>query len=223
MCCQGSVDTTLIEEFIDNLLETLKIRKLSISQFKIKLRVIFDDANIMNNKEQIRKKLLSILIDDNDSNQGKEFQEKFSYEIFDKTELIKKNINIYLYPILKDKEISDESFYDLCKEKYGDMFNYEQFYKELLHVITFYTRDINKFLLEFLSDQYEKDLITQMNNEHFSKENIELFVNKFIPKEDMIKNKSWTERVAPFKTEAIFKGIGIDNFKNIRQNLINFH
>jgi hypothetical protein len=221
-CCQTVTEEYLIDDILIDLLKTLLLRKFSDDQMKIRLKNIYantDDTS--SNKKELKKKLETLSIDQDDKNQAIDFHVRFMKELFDKCgDLNRKNLIIFLYPLLNNNDNkSDDNFYGSLIEKFGDSFNFDEFQKELISLVEFYTYDLNNVLEDFLTIKEEKEYIKKITEAAFSKKNIKKFVDSIMKREDLIKTGVWKDRVPSQTAKNIVKEVGINDYIDIRHNL----
>jgi hypothetical protein len=223
-CCQSEDNLFFaMEELIEDLLKTLKIRKLGEEQLRKKLNTIYQQFNSTNEKEKYMEALEDFLIDETKENHLYiDFQKKFVRKLFEKVgDLSKKNVSIFFYPLLKNVEnLALDNFFILLTEKYGEKLSYDHIYKEFIQIVEFYTHDLTDLLKDHLNNKVEKDFLTEINQNAFSYVNLKKFVSSLMDKDELIRGDIWKERVTFKLIDPIFKKIGIDCYTQIRNNVI---
>ena len=221
ICCNSEENFLFpLEDMIFDLLNNLLIRNLSEEQMRAKLKSFFLNYN---KDKNIKEELLSIIMDTNNDNPNIAFQEKFIKKLFEKIgDLCTKNIMIFIYPLLCNNiYLTPSIFFMLIKEKLGNEFTFAQLEKILIPLIELFTHDLNFVLYESLEVLNEKQNLNKINETSFSLSNIEKYISTIMEKEKFIEAGLWNE-IASFEIVShIVKHLGINNFSEIRKNLLN--
>lgn len=220
MCCNSEENFIFpLEEMMSDLLSRLRIRNLSEEEMRRKIKSLFiktDDDRI------IVEKLRGIFIDTNpQSNPNIYFHNKFFDKFIAKCETLNnKNIIIMAYPLLSNKRnLKEDNFFILLKEKLEKEYNYEEVSKTLIKIVEFYTYD----LTEILGDSFEKnekEIVRDILQKSYSKNNIKNFVYYAMEKDKMESSGLWKTPVTFEIFNPIMKTIGISDNAVIRTNLM---
>lgn len=219
-CCTPKIGSIYpIEEALLNAMNSYKIRKYNIDEYKERLKKIFDKQNIHSNQIDLR----DLFLDNHfDSNPHYVLQNTiFDLFLANLEKFTHRDVLILSYPLLNNAEEKDKlNFTEILSHYFSGEFTFKNLEYVLKRIIMFYTRKINSILAKKMEEKKDVNCIEDMNSKLFSESKINEFLSNKMEKVKHFQDNTWGNNVTTDECILIIKRCKIWDFEEIRNNFL---
>lgn len=232
-CCAYKLASIYqIEEILYEWIDDLKFRKLNLDQLRLELESCFKSQRENDSKNSIKMNLRNLfLLNNMQTNKFYAIQNSL-FDFFIKElenfyatkaeKLSMDQILLFIFPLMENKEENEKLDFIYLMTNYlqEEDLSYKRFLNILKYIIETYTKFLNKFLMNNLTDKEYVFNLKDMSDTYFPDNKIQRFLNDLFNKDELDFCDTWDRSVNYDERIKIIKKVKIWDYKEIRNNFI---